>query len=95
MDWRNSYAIFRRDRLNHSSPNAGHPEAAVAGALNLQLGGPSYYFGKKVEKPFIGDKVQDISAKHIPKTNKIVLVTTLLFLFALLFFRIMVSEISP
>lgn len=85
MDWCNSYAIYRRDRLNHSSPNAGHPEAAVAGALKLQLGGPSYYFGKKVDKPFIGDKIQDISAKHILKTNKIVLVTALLFLLVLIF----------
>ncbi|HSR36449.1 MAG TPA: adenosylcobinamide-phosphate synthase CbiB, partial [Desulfurivibrionaceae bacterium] len=40
LDWRSSWRIFRRDRLNHASPNSGHSEAAVAGALGVQLGGP-------------------------------------------------------
>ncbi|MBF0516653.1 MAG: cobalamin biosynthesis protein CobD [Nitrospirae bacterium] len=43
-----------RDGRNHSSPNAGIPEAAMAGALGLRLGGPSYYGGALVEKPYIG-----------------------------------------
>lgn len=47
--------IMRRDRLNHTSPNAGVPEAAMAGALGLRFGGPSMYGGRLVEKPYIGD----------------------------------------
>lgn len=37
----------------HTSPNAGWPEAAAAGALGLRLGGPSSYGGKLVDKPWI------------------------------------------
>lgn len=38
----------------HSSPNSGYPEAALAGILNCRFGGPNSYFGKIVDKPFIG-----------------------------------------
>lgn len=45
----------------HASPNSGYPEAALAGILGCQFGGPNYYFGKIVQKPYIGssDKVLD------------------------------------
>ena len=46
LDYKNSFKIYKRDKNNHSSPNSAHPEAAVAGALNVQLGGANYYFGK-------------------------------------------------
>ena len=54
---RRSFAIMRRDGKNHTSPNSGIPEAAMAGALGVRLGGPSVYGGVVVEKPFIGDGV--------------------------------------
>jgi adenosylcobinamide-phosphate synthase len=38
----------------HSSPNSGYPEAALAAILNCRFGGPNSYFGKVVDKPFIG-----------------------------------------
>lgn len=38
----------------HKSPNAGYPEAAFAGALKIRLGGPNFYHGRLVEKPYIG-----------------------------------------
>ena len=38
----------------HASPNSGYPEAALAGILDAQFGGPHNYFGKEVWKPFIG-----------------------------------------
>jgi adenosylcobinamide-phosphate synthase len=47
--------IMRRDGRKPKSPNAGIPEAAVAGALDIRLGGPAVYFGKLVEKPALGD----------------------------------------
>ncbi len=47
--------IMLRDGRKHSSPNAGLPEAAMAGALGIRLGGPSSYGGVVIEKPFIGD----------------------------------------
>ncbi|TDE18343.1 adenosylcobinamide-phosphate synthase CbiB [Dyadobacter psychrotolerans] len=39
----------------HKSPNAGHPEAALAGILNCRFGGPNIYHGTVVQKPFIGE----------------------------------------
>jgi len=47
--------IMLRDGSNHPSPNSGIPEAAMAGALGIRLGGPSFYEGILVEKPYIGE----------------------------------------
>jgi adenosylcobinamide-phosphate synthase len=44
-----------RDAPHHLSPNAGYPEAAMAGALGLALGGPRAYGGVHVEGAFMGD----------------------------------------
>jgi len=58
---KNAWRIMRRDGRNHSSPNSGIPEAAVAGALGIRLGGTNLYGGRQVVKPTIGDSVQQIS----------------------------------
>lgn len=71
LDYKNSLKIYKRDKNNHSSPNSAHPEAAVAGALNIQLGGANYYFGKLVEKPTIGDAKKKIEISDVYKTNNI------------------------
>ena len=73
-----SFAILRRDRLKHASPNSGHTEAAVAGALGIALGGANYYFGKLVEKPTIGTASRPITADHIRQANRLTLVTVAL-----------------
>jgi adenosylcobinamide-phosphate synthase len=70
-NYKNSWKIFIRDRKNHSSPNAGQSEAAAAGALNLKLGGPNYYHGTLVEKPFIGDSLKSIEVTDILKVFKL------------------------
>jgi adenosylcobinamide-phosphate synthase len=57
----NAWRIMRRDGRNHSSPNSGIPEAAVAGALGVRLGGASVYSGTRVEKPTIGDPLKPLS----------------------------------
>lgn len=51
-----------RDGRNHSSPNSGIPEAAVAGALGVRLGGTNVYFGTPVEKPTIGEPLHLLDA---------------------------------
>jgi len=56
-----SLRIMIRDGGNHSSPNSGIPEAATAGALGIRLGGTNRYFGTPVEKPTIGDPLQELS----------------------------------
>lgn len=55
----------------HSSPNAGYPEAALAGILNVRFGGPSNYFGEVVDKPYIGEDDREITNDDIKKTVKI------------------------
>jgi adenosylcobinamide-phosphate synthase len=49
----------------HKSPNAGYPEAAFSGALEIRLGGPNMYHGDVVEKPFIGKEFKDPENKKI------------------------------
>ena len=65
LDGRGAWRILRRDAGNAASPNAGWPEAAVAGALKVRLGGPSTYFGRVADKPFIGDpSLEVLNAGH-------------------------------
>jgi len=52
---------------NHSSPNAGYPEAAFAGALAVRLNCPNDYGGVLVDKPFIGIKLGRVRNIHISK----------------------------
>lgn len=75
-DYKNSLKVYKRDRYNHTSPNSAHPEAAMAGALGVQLGGANYYFGKLVEKPTIGDKVKEIEINDVNKTAKVLYLTS-------------------
>jgi len=49
----------------HKSPNAGYPEATFAGALKIRLGGPNYYHGERVEKPYIGKEFKDPEKESI------------------------------
>lgn len=58
----NAFKIMLRDGRNHLSPNSGIPEAAMAGALGIRLGGQSFYEGTIVEKPYIGEERQNAPA---------------------------------
>jgi adenosylcobinamide-phosphate synthase len=78
-----SWRIFRRDGRKHPSPNSGLTEAAVAGALGVQLGGLNYYFGKASERPYMGEPEQPLRRGHIVQANRLMLLTSV---FALLIF---------
>lgn len=76
----------------HASPNAGYPEAAMAGILDCRLGGPNNYFGKQVQKPYIGTNTRSLTHKDVLRTcltNALVsmiayiLIGTSLFFFAI------------
>ena len=71
-----AFHVWRRDRRCHASPNSAQTEAAVAGALGIQLGGPSIYFGHVVNKPTIGDTNQPLTWRHILATNRLLRLTT-------------------
>lgn len=77
---RKAWQIYRRDRHNHASPNAAQTEAVCAGALEVQLAGNAYYFGKLYEKPTIGDPVRGVCSGDIPRTCTLMYVTAVLML---------------
>jgi adenosylcobinamide-phosphate synthase len=60
--FRRSVRITLRDGASQPSPNSGYPEAAVAGALGIQLGGLNTYGGIPSRKAFLGDPLQPLTA---------------------------------
>ncbi len=76
--------IMFRDGSKHSSPNSGVPEAAMAGALGVQLGGPSAYGGVVFDKPYIGDEVPAGSGTYIEASGLALMLTKLTSLLGLL-----------
>jgi adenosylcobinamide-phosphate synthase len=68
---REAYAICRRDARRHESPNAGFPEAAMAGGLGVQLGGPAIYDGERVERPVLGDAQCPVTIDDIASARMI------------------------
>ena len=77
-DFSNSIRIVKRDGQKHPSPNSGIPEAAIAGALKIRLGGPSVYNGIPSNKPFIGDPINIIDFDDISSTTRIVMVSAII-----------------
>ncbi|ULA68442.1 MAG: Cobalamin biosynthesis protein CobD [Nitrospira sp.] len=70
-----SWYMLHRDGDKHASPNSGLPEAAMAGALGVQLGGTNYYDGVAHDVPLIGDGTADITPEHIRQASRIMIVT--------------------
>jgi adenosylcobinamide-phosphate synthase len=60
-----AWKILFRDGGQHPSPNSGRPEAAMAGALGIQLGGTNHYDGQLVARPRLGDPGQPLARTHI------------------------------
>ena len=75
---RNAYRIFKRDSRNHASPNSAQTESVVAGALEIQLAGDAYYFGKLYKKPFIGDSIKPIKYDNIADSIKLMYMTSVI-----------------
>lgn len=75
---RGAFHVWRRDRFHQPSPNAGQAEAACAGGLGVQLGGPARYFGVAVEKKTIGDALRPITPEEIRRANVLLYGTSLL-----------------
>ncbi len=78
LDYKNAYRIYKRDKRNHSSPNSAKTESVCAGALNIQLAGDAYYFGKLVKKKTIGDGNRPVQVDDILITNKLMYTTAVI-----------------
>lgn len=72
---REAWRIFQRDRYCHASPNSAQTEAVIAGALQIQLAGEAWYFGKRYQKPTIGDDIRKVELADIARSNRLMLVT--------------------
>lgn len=90
MDGKNAVRIFRRDRFNHKSPNSAQTEAVMAGALDVQLAGDAWYFGKLHKKPTIGDPVREMELLDIRRSHKLLYGTAMLGLILGIILRILV-----
>ena len=69
LDGRNAFRIWKRDRRKHASPNSAQTESVAAGTLHIELAGPASYFGKRVEKPTLGDDDRPIERADVKRTS--------------------------
>ena len=88
FDGWNAWKIFRRDSRNHASPNSAQTESVMAGALDVQLAGNAYYFGKLYEKPTIGDAIREIETEDIRYANRLMYATAILGVIICVLFRV-------
>ncbi|GEC90547.1 adenosylcobinamide-phosphate synthase CbiB [Brevibacillus brevis] len=78
LDWKQCWAMIRRDAHLHPSPNSGLPEAGVAGALGVQLGGLNYYQGVASNRAKMGDAKRPLQASDIVATIRLMYLVSLL-----------------
>ncbi len=71
-----AWKIFKRDRYHHASPNSAQTEAVMAGALDVQLAGDAWYFGKLYKKQTIGDANRPIEIADIKRANRLMYATS-------------------
>lgn len=78
-DAKRAIQTARSDAKKHPSPNSGWPEASVAGALHIRLGGFNVYKGVRSFREYMGEPLEILAAKHIPASCRILRGTSLLF----------------
>ena len=66
-----AWRAVRRDARRHRSPNAGWPEAAMAGALGFALAGPRRYGGRLVDDAFMGSGRRELGAADIRRALRL------------------------
>jgi adenosylcobinamide-phosphate synthase len=69
---RGGWSTMLRDAPKHASPNAGWPEAAMAGALGVRLGGAAWYDGERSDRPVFGDG-QEVQVSDLSRALRIYL----------------------
>ncbi|MDH5581213.1 MAG: adenosylcobinamide-phosphate synthase CbiB [Bdellovibrionales bacterium] len=83
---RESFKVLLRDGKKHPSPNSGLSEAAMAGGLGVRLGGMNYYEGYESFRVYMGNPIHKLSKEKISEAIKTVYLTSLIFLFIIIFF---------
>lgn len=68
---KHALATVRSDATRHRSPNAGWPEAAMAGALGIRLSGPRSYHGTRSEDPWIGEGRSEVTTADIRRALRL------------------------
>jgi len=71
LDARAAFLTWLTDGPKHPSPNAGRPEAALAGALGVQLGGAAVYNGQMTVKPYLGAAGTALNETHVSQAHQI------------------------
>lgn len=81
------FFFLLQEGKKHASPNAGYPEAALAYILNCQFGGPNYYQGKRVAKPYIGNNQRMLTDQDLKTASYVNWATSIfiIFLYCLIF----------
>lgn len=65
------FSFVKKYGNQHASPNSGYPEAALAGILDCRFGGPNNYFGKLVDKPYIGNNPRELIFRDMERSISI------------------------
>ncbi len=86
-NWRGAFAVMRRDARKHHSPNSGYPEAAMAGALGVRLGGPSAYHGVPRQAALLGEVHQPLTGGSITEAVSMMYIASALMLLLCLLYR--------
>lgn len=78
----NGVKIYLRDRYKHASPNSAHPMSAFAGIFGVKICGPVPYFGKLVDKPYIGDPLTPLTDRIVRESAAVMVLSAALMLAA-------------
>lgn len=73
-----AYRLWLKDAKKHPSPNSGIPEAVVAGALGVRLGGINVYFGQPKKRAYLGQAKTPLQPIHIKQTVSLLYLTSFL-----------------
>lgn len=86
-----AWKVAWKDGRKNASPNSGYPEAAVAGALGIQLGGENFYFGKRENKPLIGHPKKSIGVKEVEESLHLMITTSFIAGMATILFTLFIE----
>ncbi|MFX3623864.1 MAG: adenosylcobinamide-phosphate synthase CbiB [Ectobacillus sp.] len=78
LDVQNAWTMVKRDAKHHPSPNSGIPEAAIAGALHIQLGGTNFYGGVASQRAKMGEADRSIEPDDIIRTTQVMRSTAMI-----------------